>query len=374
MGCYLRGGACAAQALKWGIFKRRQYKEIEEGEMGQIPEFGEILRAWSPELRLLDISPLTPDASLRRYFRLSLENAPEKSVLAMVFDSLACAEVVSGPKQNSDDSYVELSEFFSHHSFPVPRLLFDGRTSENTVLLIEDLGDSQLGEVLEKQGPETVSQYYHEALSLIQAMQKIPAENGRIAFKRKFSRDLYRKEMQEFCDYFLLRHKFSQSKRVEELFNTLADTIAELPLVLAHRDFHSWNLMIDQTSSLRVIDFQDALLAPRSYDLVALLNDRGSDELLGEKLYQQLYQAFVDQMGFKDSFKREYSLVLLQRDLKVIGRFAKLVDQRNLPQYERWIPGTSARALKTLHYLAGVGDRESGQLVDLLRDLLYVDN
>lgn len=298
------------------------------------------------------IVPLTPDASLRRYFRVQL-TAPEgiPSLVVMKFDSVACPEAAGGIVVDSDYAYVELSKFFSAHDVAVPSLLFDARA--RGLLLIEDLGDTQLISLLrEPSAPHEA--FFAQSLQQIARIQSIPAEPGFFPFERYFSADLYTREMNEFRDFILLPQGTAAADiaLVESLFASLAAELDRLPRVLVHRDFHGWNLLIDPNGRVRVIDFQDALCATRAYDLVSLLNDRDMDRALGERIYRSLVQAFAVQTGERERFLREYDRVLLQRDLKVAGRFAKLVALRGLQSYGEWIPGTLRRIGRTLERLS----------------------
>ena len=163
--------------------------------------------------------------------------------------------------------------------------------------------------------------------------------------QRVFDREVYLKEMDEIIDYAIGRE---EGACLLPFFDEIASYLDALPRVLVHRDYHSWNLLVDKAEKVRIIDFQDALLAPRTYDLVALLNDRDTDALLGEKRYQMLVDYFKEQSSYGEEFFKEYYSALLQRDIKVVGRFSKLSKERGLSSYERWIPGTLRRIGKTL--------------------------
>ena len=164
----------------------------------------------------------------------------------------------------------------------------------------------------------------------------------------------------------------SQLAVVDAAFKRLAAEVDGFPRVLEHRDFHSWNLLVDAQDRVRVIDFQDALLATRCYDIVGLLNDRDTDSALGEERYLRLLHFFYEQLERPSWFQYEYDRVLLQRDLKVAGRFAKLSSVRGLKQYERWIPGTLKRIGRTLNRL-GTGAAADESYTGLLQILsLYL--
>ncbi len=298
-------------------------------------------------VRVTAVLPLTPDASLRRYFRATVEGSSHATVIAMYFDSISAAEVGAGPALTSDAAYVELTRFFTNHQILVPQLLFDAR--EQKLLLIEDLGDTLIGNLINKVGEPKLRQIYTAAIEQLIRIQSIPPIPAQLPFSRAFSRDLFFKEMMETADFFLPAFDSSETLKaaVVSHLQELAQQVDTLPKVLAHRDFHSWNLMWWQ-EKLRVIDFQDALLAPRTYDLISLLHDRDTDQALGETLVNEIRSLYSQRTNYGPEFPLEYRLTLLQRDLKVVGRFAKLVTVRKLPQYAKWIPGTYNRVISGL--------------------------
>lgn len=321
------------------------------------------------------VVPLTPDASLRRYFRVSLTGAP-RPLVVMVFDSLAVPEAVGANPVNSFDSYVSLTRFFSDHGIRVPELIAE--SSEPPVLILEDLGDTLLADLLLKKkeslSNSSTESYYRQAIDSIIALQSIPKDSELFAYQRAFLGDVYVREMHETLDFLLTPADISNSARnaVAESFLVLGDQLEGFPRVLTHRDFHSWNIMVDDSDRIRVIDFQDALMATRSYDLVGLLNDRDTDSALGTEVYKDLVRYFHSKWSYGDNFFEEYDRVLLQRDLKVAGRFAKLVNLRGLKSYGAWIPGTVRRIGRTLERLTAKpgGDKEFLHLLEIMNKLL----
>ncbi len=306
----------------------------------------------------LSITPLTPDASLRRYFRVSLLDG--RTIIAMYFDSLAVPEAVGGVNVNSFDSYSILTNFFLPHGVAVPKIYLSQEESANSpaIILLEDLGDTMLMDVLlgAKRCNRPVADLYREAIDGIVRIQSIPADSSLFAYQRVFAPELYVREMEETLDYVLKPRGITpaEERLVRDGFQHLAAELDSFPKVLVHRDYHSMNLMVDQEERIRVIDFQDALLATRSYDLVGLISDRDTDAALGDELYVSLVRYLAERLsetngwrGARDLFD-EYDRALLQRDLKVAGRFAKLVTVRGLVSYGKWIPGTLRRIGRTL--------------------------
>lgn len=345
--------------------------------VGQVQEvIHRLCQQWIPERTVLEISQLTPDASLRRYFRVTLAPVgsvttagttsaegvlPEQiiSFVAMFFDSVASPEASGGNSVDADDAYVELSRFFSRNGVAVPALLLDSR--ENALLFIEDLGDVNLASCIINRDPR-VDALLDGSLDEIHELQAISPDDTCLAFRRSFSAEQYAREMSEFDDFILAARNVSPEIRADFRFRALqlARRLDEEPRVLVHRDFHAWNLLVHE-DRVRVIDFQDALLATRAYDLVSLLNDRDMDSLLGIPRYVRLVQRFAHRAPNPVQFFEQYDRVLLQRDLKVAGRFAKLSQLRGLTQYEQWIPGTLRRIGRTLERIAHTADGASPQ-------------
>lgn len=325
-------------------------------------EIIEFVKKWSGTLPVL-VSALTPDASLRRYFRALLPSG--ERLVVCVFDSLVCPEATGAEEIDSFTSFLALADFLAAHGVPVPRVLYADK--EQHILFLEDLGDLSLSKFFgDKLQGEQLESCYREAIDIIVQIQHIPMERGFFPYKRRFTKEIYTREMSEFSD-FVLEGK-NVPKELGALFSLISLRLEKAPHSLAHRDFHAWNLMIDSSGRVRVIDFQDALLAPRCYDLVGLLNDRDSDSFLGKERHMSLRCYFKEKKGLDDSFDDEYDMMSLQRDFKVSGRFAKLVKSRGLMQYGRWIPGTLRRLSETLARRAEM-DVEREIFASVLADL-----
>lgn len=329
-----------------------------------------------PEAVVSEVMPITPDASLRRYYRVNFKQAvlipalgegPEvgasvSTAVAMIFDAVASPEA-TGNSIGSDESYVSLSAFFRANNVAVPALYVDAR--KDSMLLIEDLGDRALIDLVreaEAQDRPSLLSTFEGAIREIARIQSIPKNHEYFAFRRTFDKATYVREMEEFRDFCLAPKTPAESvvEVTNALFDFLGDTLNTLERVLVHRDFHAWNVLVDSKSAVRIIDFQDALMATRPYDVVSLLNDRDMDSLLGPELYHSLVltaaSTLTSSVDDRARFLWEYDRVLLQRDLKVSGRFAKLVQVRGLLQYGKWIPGTLRRIGRTLERIIAQGE------------------
>jgi len=300
-----------------------------------------LYREYRSNSKIQSVEQIAGDMSPRRYFRITTE---AESAIAMVFDSRAVPEA-GGQTLDSYEAVVALTDYLLKCGLPVPKIF--AASDETSIIIEEDFGDTFLADFL-VQNEEGALGLYKQAIDLIIKLQSEEIDRSFFAFQRGFTEESYLKEMEETIDFYLpwkLKRSVVTPPRMRELLSFIANRVFQQPTALALRDYHSWNLMAT-SKGLGVIDFQDALIAPECYDVVALLNDRDTDALLGEKNYQELLEYFFAKHPNK--LKELYPFVLLQRDLKVAGRLAKMVLNRGLTRYERWIPGTARRIERTL--------------------------
>jgi aminoglycoside/choline kinase family phosphotransferase len=145
--------------------------------------------------------------------------------------------------------------------------------------------------------------------------------------------------------------------QLRKIFSGIAQRLERQPICLNHRDYHSWNLMIYK-GEVVLIDFQDALLAPPQYDLASLLNDRITDSIIAPHLEEQLFRYYMEKRSEtqkstmdRDEFFEIYLLSVMQRDLKVVGRFYYLDQVKGKSGYKKFIPPTLRRLKRNLRRL-----------------------
>jgi N-acetylmuramate 1-kinase len=312
------------------------------------------------------LDPLAGDASSRRYYRarLSGPGAP-KSVVVMELPAgtglpLSSEELAifkEGPKELP---FLNLHRFLSHVGVKVPKLY--GQWENQGILLLEDLGDTALWDRVQGLSDPEVIGWYQKAIDELLQLQVSGTQNrddSCIAFQQRFDFKLYMWEFEHFIEYGLEKRPGAQvnNAAVGELRKTFANIAAMLdrqPVCLNHRDYHSWNLMIHD-EVVRVIDFQDALLAPPQYDLASLLNDRITDSVIQPPLERRLVAFYIDKSAHLegrathvDEFIEIYRLSAIQRDLKVIGRFYYLDQVKGKPGYMKFVPPTVRRLRRNL--------------------------
>lgn len=287
------------------------------------------------------VSSLAGQASTRRYHRVVTAGQPASCVVM---------ELPEDDRKLAEGSYpfLNLHHYLARLSYPVPRIY---RTAlAEGLIALEDLGDQTLEQAVRSASgdPAAVARLYRTAMALIARLQRLGAENpdpACLAFGRRFDHQLLRWELDHFREWLLEEDRkvtLSELERAELIrsFDLIAHELAGSPAVLVHRDFQSRNIMVLEGSNppeLRVIDFQDALLGPQVYDLVALLRDS-----YVEVDAQQVFD-FIDEFSDlvqlpPDRARRLFHLQTVQRKLKDAGRFVFIDRKRGNPNFLPSIP------------------------------------
>lgn len=282
---------------------------------------------------------ISGDASFRRYFRYQQHGT---SLIA-----------VDAPSDKEDNPrFIAVLKAYQAAQIPVPHLHFCDL--EQGFMALEDLGDQQLLSLLT---PESVTDYYHAALALLPQIASVTeTEQGLLP---RFDRAHIATENSLFRDWLLGVHlelKLSETElsMLEQAFELLSDNALQQPQVGVHRDYHSRNLMVVDNQQLGVIDFQDAVLGPITYDVASLLRDcyvGWPDSLVDSCLqtWMQFAQA-AGQLPANCSWqqvKRWFDLSGIQRHVKASGIFARLNHRDGKAGYLQDIP-------RTLRYIIDV--------------------
>jgi aminoglycoside/choline kinase family phosphotransferase len=268
------------------------------------------------------IHALTPDASTREYFRFPWKR---KTAIAAVYPE---------PFDPNFHPFLDVTRLFLECDVPVPEVL-EVSASEG-IIVQEDLGDRQLRHVYESAPEEDCEAYKDKAISLIAQIQAATGrayERNSIASRLAFDEAKLAWELGFFFEHYFgsLRRETMSHGEAAELKAEMNDIAAELsarPRVLCHRDYHTFNLMVDQKERLRIVDHQDARMGPASYDLVTLLLDRqpappSLAEVRAHRLFllEERRRRGLDALD-PDDFAREFRLMSVQRGLKAIGTFS----------------------------------------------------
>lgn len=294
------------------------------------------------------------DASFRRYFRVHKDG---RSYIVMD----------APPAQEDCMPFMRVAGYLEAMGLNAPRVL--EADPDQGFLLLTDLGVTQYLDHLRGQ-PAAADGLYADALHALHHIQDRGA-----AFQTllpAYDEKLLRFEMSLFKDWLCGRHlgiEFDSAaeEQWQELCNLLVANALDQPAVFVHRDYHSRNLMLTAESNPGILDFQDAMEGPFTYDLVSLLKDcyvRWSPHQVDAWLrdfYAMLDTALQQQVEF-DLYKRYFELMGVQRHLKAAGIFARLNHRDGKSGYLRDIP-------RTLRYITDLEGQYAAldNLVHLIR-------
>lgn len=322
----------------------------------------------------LSSTPMTGGASSRRFFRVTL---PGRTAVAMFVPEGAKPEEVQKAHDGTRWPFLEVRDLLAERGVDVPAILAED--TDRGWLLIEDLGDETLANWLSKHPEQKRALYTKAVCDLAKSQRALSAlPPGCVVASRTFDFDLLRWEIEHFKEWGLYaRQKPLASDADVAHWNAIADRlarrVADLPNGFVHRDYQSRNLMVVPGDPIRIvwIDFQDALLGPRVYDLVALLNDS----------YQEFDRAFVearladyaDAAGLGKEGHRElveeFDVVTVQRKLKDAGRFVFIDRQKGNPSFLKFVTPTIRKVNGALARLAP-HDADMAALQEVLRRAL----
>jgi N-acetylmuramate 1-kinase len=304
-------------------------------------------------------------ASTRRFFRVTAGGGPR--AVAM-YVPLPSQELSKTKETDRRWPFLEVRDLLAKHAIRVPELLAE--SCDTGWLLVEDLGDT-LAQHLEHSPQDKPALYQRAVRDLARAQRALAAlPEHSIVRQRAFDVDLLRWEIDHFQEWALAARGIQLDSEQREVFaqaaEYLATTIASWPRGFVHRDYQSRNLMVipreNGAHDLGWIDFQDAMLGPRVYDLVALLGDS----------YQTFDRAFVDARLSEFSSELEldrtaqteldwqFDLVTVQRKLKDAGRFVFIAHKNDNPSFLKFVAPTIAKARASLTRLS-----QEGQLLGL---------
>ncbi len=293
------------------------------------------LIAWLSEngYEKASITDLSGDASFRKYYRVK-----KKNLSYVVMD---CP-----PDKENLKSFISVSEKLHNAKVNAPKL-FDC-DQENGFLVLSDLGDDLYSRKLDS---ETVYCLYTDALEAIVKMQISVDCSDLESFD-----ELYQEENNLFIDWFLVSHlEINKDDGHLDLINTEFDRLnvllKEIPQTFVHRDFHSRNLLVTDTNNPGVIDYQDAVIGPITYDLVSLLKDcyvTWDDGLIEDMLESFFTRIKSNNISNISDFRYWFDMTGLQRHIKAIGIFSRLNYRDNKDNYLKDIPRTYSYIEKTL--------------------------
>ena len=290
----------------------------------------------------LDLSSLVPasaDASFRRYFRLHSQNALYPTLIVMD----------APPQSEPVEPFIAIAELLQQAGLHVPHVL-EKNTSDG-FLLLSDLGSTTYLAALSNSNADSL---YSDAIDALAAMQ-LASQPGVLP---EYSEALLQRELDLLPEWYLKRHlKFEltadEDKYLRSAFALILNNNHAQPKVYVHRDFHSRNLMCTELHNPGILDFQDAVYGPITYDAASLWRDayiewpeeRVIDWVaryweLGRKKGLPMHADFGE-------FYRDFEWMGLQRHIKVLGIFARLYHRDGKDGYLKDIPLVLKYALAT---------------------------
>jgi aminoglycoside/choline kinase family phosphotransferase len=309
------------------------------------------------------ITPLKGDASTRRFWRVSLDATGQRPASVIAIDlgpddlPLYARALKLLPDSLPEPPWLNVHRFLTRIGAAVPELYAADIAAR--MLLVEDVGSMPL---FEAAACADAGDLYRLAVDELLIFHTSGTENRNddcVAAKIAYDRRLFRWELEQFLEAGLgeIAPRANRSAVAHEL-DDLAGRLDLFPRVFSHRDYHGHNLFVQRDDRgqlrLRVIDFQDALMAPAAQDLAVLLTTRDTARVITPKIerrileyyYAALIRRDAQQLPFAE-FRESYRLCVLQHALKVIGRFIVL-EHQGKSGYREYIPYALEQARRML--------------------------
>jgi aminoglycoside/choline kinase family phosphotransferase len=292
------------------------------------------------QLDITQFQPASSDASFRRYYRVLHE---QQSYIVMD----------APPEKEDTGPFIKVAQLFKQAQVNVPKIV--QQNTQQGFLLLEDFGSECLLDCL---NASSVKNLYTDALaSLLQLQNNVPTQDADLPH---YDAALLSTELQLFTDWFLAQQcqyqlSTTELNMLQNSYQLLIDSALQQTQVCVHRDYHSRNLMHFPANNPGIIDFQDAVIGPVTYDAVSLLRDcyiSWPENIIDQHrlaYHQQLTQAGIIDCIYPQ-FCRDFDLMGIQRHLKAIGIFSRLNIRDAKPAYLDDIP-------RTLNYIIQVSQQ-----------------
>lgn len=265
-------------------------------------------------------APASADASFRRYFRVT--DPPSKNTW-VVMDA--------PPEREKCEPFIRIAELLGAAGLNVPRILH--RDLDRGFLLLDDLGRKTFLHVID---PHNADVLFDDAIAALVRMQKA----SKPGVLPPYDRALLTRELALFPEWFVERHlrrrfDVSQQAAWDQVSETLIASALDQPCVYVHRDYMPRNLMLSQPNP-GVLDFQDAVYGPVTYDVVCLFKDAflsWPEARIAQWVARYRERAAQAGLAQPHDFERAFDLMGVQRHLKVLGIFARIRHRDGKPQY-----------------------------------------
>lgn len=287
------------------------------------------------------IRKVAGDASFRSYYRIFCD----EKVFILMF---------APPSHEDIHPFIKIDKFLVENNFSAPKI-FAVDAVEGFILL-EDFGDDSYGRILKpveiaSEVSTTIAQnnsntdeitLYKNACDVLVELHKTMPPVG----LEVYNHALLFREVMLLVDWYLPHVKkitlnLQEKKRFKHLWFELFDLISRENQVLVLRDYHADNLMLLQDrvgyKAVGLLDFQDAVIGSSAYDLVSLLEDARRD--VSQKTREEVFAHYLHLTSLdKNSFAQDYAILSLQRNIKIIGIFARLAMRDSKPHYLNLLP------------------------------------
>ena len=324
------------------------------------------IRTWLAALwpgRSFALAPASADASFRRYFRVTLDDGTTRIIM-------------DAPPANEDcRPWLHVQQLFQAAGVHVPEVL--AQDLERGFLLLSDLGNTTYLQAL---NGGNAAPLYADAITALVKIQQA----SRPGVLPEYDRTLLRRELDLFPQWFLAAHHqmvltAGEKDSLETVFERILGVNLAEPKVFVHRDYHSRNLMHISGSGAAnpgIIDFQDAVYGPISYDMVSLLKDayiEWDEDLALDWLiryWELARKADLPVAADFGEFFRDYEWMGVQRHVKVLGIFARLCHRDRKEAYVKDLPLVARYLRKACERYSELGPLR--KLLDRLEDKVTV--
>ncbi|MDC8759484.1 aminoglycoside phosphotransferase family protein [Janthinobacterium fluminis] len=282
-----------------------------------------LLQAWLSDLNLVlpaSARPASSDASFRRYFRVDALPATRAAhgATLIVMDA--------PPERENVAAFVKVAALLAEAGVSVPAIV--AQDLERGFLLLSDLGTRTYLQVLDH---DNAAVLYAEALEALVKIQ----QRSQPGVLPEFDRAFVLREMNLFPEWYIGRHLGAtltpaQQTQLDAVFEAISANVLAQQQVFMHRDYHSRNLMWMDEGNPGILDFQDAVYGPVTYDLASLLRDayiQWDEEMVLDwviRYWQRAKKAGLPVNPDIDAFYRDFEFMALQRHLKILGLFTRL--------------------------------------------------
>ncbi len=302
--------------------------------------------------KVKEVIKLHGDASYRAYYRAFLIDGTTRIIMQMpVGKSSASEEITNFKGPHAELPFINVQKFLASLGLRVPHV-YTYEDAER-LMILEDAGDGLMWNFVYGKHKDVQKKYYRQAIDLLAELQAKASGKQKtecVALHRSFDAMLLNWEFDHFREYLIEARNnkpmaVDGRKLFENVTRAVTEKILKMPVRFTHRDFQSRNLIVQHDESLVMIDFQDALMGPYVYDLVALLRDsyveldaKTLDEMI--KYYEKKVPGSSGSKNHGSKVPGDFHLMTLQRKMKDAGRFVYIDRIKKNPNFLQYIPVT----------------------------------